>query len=370
MPRGERAQNRWRHLLWVGLWFDLMSCISFLPTLSSCTQERPSSAPPSNLTSSESFQGGHPALSFDYLETNEILFSKLDPINGDWSTRIVRKSHGTDPNGSNSAWIITLAPNGRTLQDHRANAAFILHLLDTIHTLQFKAAGLSGPPESFGLARPFYSLRWKLGNDSSAKEYRLDLGDAAKTNDGTPEGLYARIGASGDAPIFIVNGALLQMLTMIRDFSAFRLSTLATFDSDEMDEIQISAKSHRPCYAQRDGDHWADRSHRPIRVDVQTFLDQLTHLRILQFIDEPEKAKILLAKIHAHPLSQLKFSGRKSEPVTVELSEDQQKAYATVSSRKSEDTSSLAVFEVYPEALNWVAELLRGCSKTQPLKQL
>jgi hypothetical protein len=350
--------------------------------LSGCSCERKSDVAKQTQVSTQATpQGSYSALQFDYKNTSELLIAKSDPLNGDrWAARIQRD--GIPSLDNEDLWTIQMGPDSIAAGDHKAHGTFILHLLDTIRSLQVKEAQVSGSPESFGLASPLFILRWKVSeprtattNTSTApgtvrakvfKEYELRLGGPVKGSDGSFQGMYASFGGV-PGRVFIVQGAMLKMLDMITSFQVLRLPTVLTISSDDVDELEIKKPAaHGSFYAQRENGKWADAKHQPIAKEIDAFLDQITHLRILKFVDDPAELKKLDTTLASTPVTTLIFKDRHGGPTTLKIYSlsGGQKVYATFSTRKrpngnakSQSEAPLAIFEIYPEILNSLTKL-------------
>jgi hypothetical protein len=209
--------------------------------------------------------GGHSALQFDPDSATSFLFSTNNPATGNrWTTRIVRDS-GAKPAESakpEDGWRIALAPEGQTLGDDRANGNWILHLLETVSTAQFTEVPFSGTLESFGLTQPRVQLRWSVATSAGEQAYELRIGAPAQDLDGTVEGFSAQITESpNETPeiartVYVVKGAILQMLEMVSSFNSLRLPTLTTFTADSVDALEISTDERVLLKARRADDAW------------------------------------------------------------------------------------------------------------------
>lgn len=336
----------------------------FIILFSSCTHSQnptaqlPLATPnPSDRPSETTPPGG---LQFDYLSTTELLISKNSPDSGDrWTARIVRD--GAPGPENENRWTIELGPDETRSGDNKAHGTFILHMLDTVRTLTLKEPGVSGYLESFGLATPLFSLQWKA---QDSPQYELKVGAPVKSPDGQFAGLYAVLGPAGQAQpkVRVATGALLEMLNMIKSFQVLRLPTLATFTSDDVDEIQITSPNGSKFYAQRDGSDWTNARHKTLKKDIDTFLEQTTHLRILKFIDDTKEQAPIRKRLEQSSAVSLTFKNRKSEAVTVRISPMGDHTYATISSRWRADEKGkplLSVFEIYPEFRDKITKLLK-----------
>jgi hypothetical protein len=335
---------------------------------SGCTQKTDPRTSSGNASKSQGDEAsnshGFPALQFDYKMTSELLIAKSDPRTGDhWTARL--KRDGAPSPENEDLWTIELGPDEIAYGDRKAHGGFVLHLLDTIRTLHVKEAPVSGTPESFGLASPLFILRWLVVQKPAEpveKVYEIRLGGPAKGEDGKFEGLYASIGGV-PGKTFIVQGAMLEMLDRITSFQSLRLPTVVTVDSDDIDQIEWRRSvTHKAAdfYAQRDGDQWTDVKHRPVKSDVQAFLDLATHLRILRFIDDP-KEQVRLEKEFKRPNTQsVKLISRKGQAQTLQIAvaPGGKAVYATFSTRmRKTSPKALAIFEVYPQILAGLRQL-------------
>jgi hypothetical protein len=348
---------------------------------SGCTQKTSPGTETQSSKPNSTPQGVHPALQFDYKNTSELLIAKADPRTGDrWAARILRDGIPSPEN--EELWTIQMGPDSLGAGDRKAHGGFILHILDTIRTLQVKEAQVSGSPETFGLASPLFILRWRVSESRTGgapspsgqqsvraqvfKEYEMRLGGPVKNDDGQFQGLYASFGGV-PGKVFIVQGALLQMLDRVTSFQALRLPTVMTISSDDVDEFEVLRPSQPKFYAQRENGGWTDAKHHVLQKDIDALLDQLTHLRVLRFIDdaaEMKKTESLLVRSSSHTLHTFTFKDRHGNPTTLKLYPiSGGKVFATFSTRKRQISAgskndlkpALTIFEVYPE----IAESLK-----------
>jgi hypothetical protein len=282
---------------------------------------------------------------------------------------------------SEDNWHITLAPEGKTLGDDRANGKWIVHLLDTARTAQFTEIPFTGSLESFGLTQPRVLLRWSVAVPPAEQTHEPRIGAPARDLDGTGEGFSGQITQSpNESPelgrtVYVVKGAILQMLEMISSFDSLRLRTLATFTADQVDELKISTGPNTLLQARRepgvDGE-WKTLPNpkHSSHADASTlgaFVEQLCHLRIEQFIDDPtERAKLAVA-ISKSPLYQLDFRGPHGLQAALIISGENGRIFATISTRHvppsgtsgSSEPTPLSVFEIPPDILGAIAVLVR-----------
>lgn len=265
--------------------------------------------------------------SFDPQSVLTLEIAKSDPQSGDaWSARVTR-------NSTSDSWLIA-SGNGSTLIDRKAANLFIAHLLDTLRTLQPTEKARSGPLGAFGLSPPHFAIRW-AGNE-------VHLGAPADSG-----AVYGRIqGKDNPDQVYVMRGAALQMLSHLNSFDALRLRTLTLFQSDDIDEIELRKGKKTFFYAQREGEVWTNKGHKPYSIDVGKLLDRLTHARIKEFIDHPELNQELNHKLEKQPSYEAVLIPRKGSAERLRFQwNDSRQLIATTSARKG------AAFQVYPEIL-------------------
>src|SRR5262249_3868970 len=98
-------------------------------------------------------------------------------------------------------------------------------------------------------------------------------------------------------------------------------------------------------YAQRQGDLWTDRRHRPLPAPAGGWLEGLTHARVRQFIDDAETASRLLPAVLKKPLYRAGSPARPGKPTQLSVGTGGGMVLGAVSSRPG------AVFELYPESI-------------------
>src|SRR3989338_8755800 len=251
--------------------------VASLLTLASCT--RGADAPPLRINS--------PLFDFDFEKTEELSISKNDPTTSDtWSARFKR-----DGKSSKSQWQIASAPEGRILSDRVADHGYIAHLLDTLKTLTASSEINDTPSAHYGLSPPWFALRWSSGSTF----HELKLGNL------TPDGRYAVVRGK----LAIVQGAALQMLAHADTFDVFRRRVIALESADDVDELELYRGKRQVLYAQRQGDDWADRKNKRLKVPVAKILNDLTRLRAATFIEEaipvPEDYRVVMKDRHGKP---------------------------------------------------------------------
>lgn len=251
------------------------------------------------------WKDGTRVFDFDYRKTIELTISKNDAVSGDrWLATAGRSSP------TQERWEITAAPDGRQLLDREADGPFLLHLLDTLGTLQLVRKAPQGPLASYGLERPFYQLRWR----TTQGLHELELGAKVSENEGT-EARFARV--PPDSPVLIVDGAALKLLTYLDRFEAFRKRKLLAETEDDFDEIEIRGPGATRFYAQREGDGWVGARREALRADVAAWLKALVHARASRFIDDRAVAEARAARLKDQALSTLVLKPRKGDPVQI-----------------------------------------------------
>ena len=308
-------------------------------TLGGCTKK----SSPENAATQE-IHLGRSVYQFDYEQVTELVIAKNDPTTGDhWTVRVTRPS-GKIQEGFNH-WKIASAPESTHLVDTTADGNFILHLLDTLRTIQPTAQADEGPLSSFGLEHPLFSLKWSTPDATS----ELFIGDSNLKN----AGAYALFG-SAKSPVYIVQGAALAMLTHLDTFSAMRKRRLFTFETDDIDEIQIRGES----LLLRAGDRFVDHAKHPLPKSFSDDLEQLTHAQILNFIDDDVLSEKLGKWLEASTLNQATFSDRQGNKTILKVAQKDGKTYGSLSSRPG------AVFELYSKVPDFFTRANSPKSKT------
>jgi hypothetical protein len=316
----------------------ILFILALMAPLAGCTQK--SSTPETKSAgASQNLKKGMNLFQFDYEAVTELLLVKSDPASGDrWSARFSR------PDPKSVHWQVQSEGIGAAALDHEADGYFILHLLDTLRTLAVAQSDRPGTQESMGLAPPRYALQWKAGNEN----FEIRLGAPGPD----PGSVYAWI---PNQPLFTAQGATLQMLDFVKDFTSLRLKTWASLTSDDVDEIELKNLAHGPkpvFYAQREGADWTDRSHHSVRGDVPAWLEALTHSRVKEFIDDPSQARALRTQVEKAPLRQAVLTDRHGKAVLLQLAwvqRGRKKQLVGLSSARPE-----GVFEIYPESVRFL----------------
>jgi hypothetical protein len=307
--------------------------------------------------SSTVVQVGKSPFQFDSKHVVALSLVKADPQSGDhWSARVERVQENSKSFYDGDPWQIKSFSGGDIL-DHAANRTWILHFIDTLTTYRpDKLLDISNITPAvranYGLNPPRYEIQWQVMNLETQKldSYELQIGNPttqSKTPDPTAEGngeSFSIFPPSSD--IYEANGASMAMLDFLKGFSTLRRETLSPIDSDDVDEIRVEKAGVKTLYAQRDGDKWTDEKHHPVKADVTSFLDRVTHLRILQFIDDTAQAQTLKKSL-ASPSGRtvITLTDRYSHPVQLTFAKVDALPVATVNTRSD------AVFALFPGSL-------------------
>jgi hypothetical protein len=292
------------------------------------------SAKPSSGVPAE-FRKGERPFAFDYEAVTDFLVVKADPDSGDrWTARLKKEKGVWQLEGNN--------PAGEPMQDRRADVFFVLHLLDTLRTLQVSDPVAPGPDTSLGLAPPRFALQWRTPAQGSgpAGEYELRVGapvhDSPRAFAWTP-----------DHAAFVTEGAALQMLANLVSFDWLRLKTWTgiTPDGDDIDEIESFRDGKSVFYAQREGSDWTDRKHKRMKKDYSEWLKQATRQRVLRFVDSAEEAKGLRMALESRPLREVALKNRAGATTRLRLGVLGKQVFGLSSSRPE------GVFELYPAAV-------------------
>ena len=225
------------------------------------------------------YEAGQKPFSFDYREAMEVSIVTWNQEQGEsWSARAERNEDG---------WALRSGPDGKSLGDTVANASFIEHLLDSISALQVQSIPASQGPESQGLARPIFAIRWTTGTKENRQEHELKLG--ALVQDQSSRGARFAAIRSMNQPekVLVINGSVLKLLQHLDSFTTLRHAEWATEHIDDVDEAEFKVNGMLTLYAQREGESWTDRNERPLQFDVTGALQKILRARIIEFIEEP-----------------------------------------------------------------------------------
>ena len=267
----------------------------------------------------------------DWRTVSELEIFKNDPNSGDhWSASLQKQ---------NDLWIITTASTPTPLKDSRADTRYVGHLLDTLSTLRVQDWALNGPPESFGLDRPRWVLKWKTDKVS----HEIRIGDAS-----TGAILFAdipgRTDAEGASRTVTVAGAAIEMLARLDEFTALRARVILPFESDDVDLFELKSPSRR-LSVHREGGDWKDSRGTPLKQEATSPIEDLTHLRARRILDSetPEEARIR-ETLNQAPAFVAKFTDRSNHVSELRAGRFSGLWYATLNDREG------VLFELYPES--------------------
>jgi hypothetical protein len=272
--------------------------------------------------------------------------AKADPRSGDhWSARVER-------NGD--SWRITSYSESTHLMDRRANGAWILHFLETLETFRAdsKVDGVTVNTITrgrYGFTPPRYAIQFQL-LDEQAKipvTHEIQIGAPVDFEKNPIGESYSIFPPNPD--IFEANGAALQMLDYMKDFSSLRLQTLSTLESADVRGFELELNGKKILAAKRDQGHWTveleDEKYSATQANFDEFLDRITHLRIQKFIDDASETAVITRALPHTPPFRIILQDRDSHPVSLAISKIGNQVYGTESNRGG------AVFALYPEAM-------------------
>lgn len=273
---------------------------------------------------------GSKALEFDPQKVDRLTIARMDPETGSsWNASFSKV--GED-------WRVDSAPNGLKPLDRRAHTSLIRHLLDTLATLQISEKAPKGAPATFGLDRPWASLR--LGAASREWEIRI----AAPRSSGP--GQFAILPKISDTTVVEVRGAALQMIHNAPAFEDLRLRQFSVWSTDEVEEISVTRNGKAAFYAERAGSDWEDQRKRKIRKDVDRFIADLTHTRVQAFVDDEATTErvLKLGKVgEKNTAVKVTMKNLQGEAQTLSVVRDGERTYGISDAREG------AVFELYPQ---------------------
>jgi hypothetical protein len=245
-----------------------------------------------------------------------------DPARGWVWTATVEKRR--DPDGS-EGWIVTSAPAGLKLVDRRADTPFFEHLVETLRTLEATDRAPDDSLPQHGLVPPRMILR--IPGQTGAGEARL--GSAAPQG-----GSYAVF--PPDSRIWQARGAALAMLERIEGFETIRARTLLTVELGDIDRFEhgLGARKRSHVLAQK---HWSE--------PVRQWLEALTHLRAMSFVDDPAEVRTFQSRLEAHPGWLFRFHGAKGQWVELRAGRVDDSLFGAVSSRPG------VIFRLFPRSL-------------------
>jgi len=251
-------------------------------------------------------------------QVTRLELAKIDALTSDrWTATLERKGpRETD-------WEITSTSVEKALADRKANGTFILHLLDALGSLDPVGEAPRGPLESFGLQPPRFALRWTQGETTG----EIQLGTLASGRG--QSGVYALL--PGSKNVQIVRGSALKLLDLITGFESIRYRRWSTIDTDDVDEVELKPTRKKLNYVQRAGVDWQDKAGKPVKGDVNAWLEKLTTLESVEILDQ-ESAEPFEAT------RELTIKDRRGNPIVFRI-------------RKSKDGRILGLVSSRPGAL-------------------
>jgi len=283
-----------------------------------CTQSK---APPNTQATT--------LIHYNVNQITELTLGKFDPETGEhWMTTLKRINTATKKRITHANWEITSLPDGNNIQDRKANATFIMHLLDSLQGLRKTGDAPNGALDSLGLDPPRFVIRVKT--DTGTQELRIGgmsddkLGNYLAMNPSADQ-------KSNSGKIIIASGSALKMLSMISSFEYLRDHSWTPFSADDIDEIALSDQGKPYFYAQREGSQWNDKNHHPLK-DPEPLLRVLTEIQPKGLIDDPTQvARALKLSSSQPPTYEAKLIDRRGTPVILKLL----KTYGLSSTRPS-----------------------------------
>ncbi|MFZ9595436.1 MAG: DUF4340 domain-containing protein [Bdellovibrionia bacterium] len=177
-------------------------------------------------------------------------------------------------------WQFTSLPSLRMASDRKANATWIMHLLDALRQVKKIAPAPNGTLESLGLNPPEWVLKWKTEDH----QWTLQIGSPAELQKGT----YVTLDGKS---AWIAQGSALRLLNTIQSFDDLRDPNWSVFSSDDVDELSFLEKGKTVFYAQREGDRWTDAQHQDYFLESSLhpgkFLQAITQAQPLKLVDSP-----------------------------------------------------------------------------------
>ena len=220
---------------------------------------------------------------------------------------------------SNSPWIASLSQKSgewsldsvstsAPLSDHHANQGLILHLLDSISTLQLQEPGPNVPFDALGLEPPRFALRWR----SAKGTQELSIGNPSKDQ------VHMNVSLDGKTS-WLATGAVFPVLQQIQKWQDLRSQTWLNESPDDINEVIVKSGKRTLFYAQRDGDHWGDLSHRPVKPDVDQLLDELIRHSWTKILESTPEATSLQSSLQTQPDTTIILTPRAGTPIPLAL---------------------------------------------------
>lgn len=234
-------------------------------------------------------------------EAYEITLAKADPQSGDYWMSSFKRNKNT--------WEIASPPSDLLIYDRLADDGFLNHLLDAFRGIEIQSKAPNGHLESFELSPPRFSVQWK----TPFKSYEFRLGSLMNQSH------YFSIDGK---TVLIGKGSAFKMLNLIESFEGLRKLKWSQFTSDDADEIEIGPANTPKHYAQREGDHWTDRKHKPLPHPIAALLTTLTSAKALRIIDHPNEIRSLKKKSRVLSQYEVKLTDRRKRQAHYQLLRD------------------------------------------------
>lgn len=274
---------------------------------------------------------------FDPAQVSELVLAKDDPESGDRWMVSLEQGEGE--------WNIRSEVNLPPFLDRKANNSFLFHLLDSVRRIRLEECPLQGTLESFGLDPPRFAIRWKANLPGGDRVFELRTGVQA----GNSSKVYVTLDGSN---VLVGSGSAFRILNLIDSIHTLRNKNWSSIEADDVDEIEFRRKGRSLFYAQRDGNEWTDRRHRPVRKDTETLLSRITDAQAEGLIDNPQKATLLKNWIQNHSVFEVVLTDRGGQSVKLKLMQKERKVYGVNSERPS------AVFELHPKILEHLSPVI------------
>ena len=205
-------------------------------------------------------------------------------------------------------WELDSVSSTSSLADHQTNETLIMHLLDTVSSIQIAERGPPIPLKALGLAPPQFALRWRT------------LKGTQEIKVGTPSKDQSHVNITWDnKTAWLASGTFFTILSQIQSWQSLRAPTWVTESPDDIEEITIKTPKKTLFYAQRDGDRWDDASHHLIRIDVDQALDSLLQHPWKSLIDLSTELIPLQKIIQERPDYSITLSGRMKNQVRLKI---------------------------------------------------
>ena len=282
-------------------------------------------------------------------QADRIEIFRFDPERGrTWQCSFRRElAHGSVP----ERWLIEHAPDGAKFADALGDTGYINKLVDLLKTLQVSKVAGSAPLAELGLEPAQINLRFHRQGGNSIE---LKLGSPSEAG----HFAYATLSSEPGQPVWEVQGAALEFLAYMESFQSLReRRLLSPLQNDDVDLVRLSRGSQTILEAEREGTHWKKISAKKTTPSaagefsdsVEARLENLLHLRIKSFVDEPTAADSLTHLLKPNSQSQpayvAELTDRQDRKARLEVYRDTSgKLYAMSSLRPS------AWFEIHPES--------------------